>query len=207
MLLRFGSLLALAHAACTPAHVEAFAPRDASFDLHPADGCGDDGRRPAIALEVRAGGAVVRRFTVCCGERDALVEKLAGMRAAACDGVTVPTATVAGLQIGTTVSELSGKSAITLDQGEGYVAFQCDGWLPRLIDGLRAARCEPPSEALPATLDARPAAPAPEAPAGSAAPTASPAAPTRPAPPAPSAPAVEPAAAGPGTPVEARPTP
>jgi hypothetical protein len=176
-------LLPLALGACTPAYVEAFAPKDGSFEVRPTDGCGDDGRRPSLAVEVKAGGAVARRLTVCCGQRDALLERLVGMRDAACEGTTLPTTTVGNLQVGTTVSEISGKPAITLDQGEGYVAFQCEGWLPRLIDELGRASCAPASGAL---SEAVPPAAAPPQAASSGAPTS----------PVPAAPATEPAPGG-----------
>lgn len=153
------SSLVLPLSACMPAYVDAVAPKDASFEIRAAEGCGGDEGRPALAIEVRAGGAVQRRITVCCGSRSALLEKLEAMRAPACDGVRFDPVTVAGLTVGTTESELTGRLAITLDQGEGYVAFQCDGWLPRLVDELGRADCGRTSATASEPATSAPAAP------------------------------------------------
>ena len=52
-----------------------------------------------------------------------------------------PPAKVGDLKIATTESKLTKKRGITIDQGDGYVTFQCGGWLERLIEELRTAEC------------------------------------------------------------------
>lgn len=133
--------LLLALVGCTPASAETVAPRDAAFRVACADGCGKDARAPSVAIEVTFGGGAARAFSVCCDQRDELVKRLALVRDLRCNGLAVPPAKVGELTVGSTVSELSGKPAATLEQGEGYVAFQCGGWLPQLIELLERETC------------------------------------------------------------------
>jgi hypothetical protein len=153
---------ALLAAACAPIEPGTIAPRDASFDVLASDGCGPEARDPSLAIEVRYAGSRTRRFSVCCSERDALVERLATLRRLACDGLSVEPATIGGLVLSSTVSEFTAKRAVTLEQGEGYVAFQCDAWLPQLMAKLEAGTVCAPAPSPP--VEAAPAAEAPPSP-------------------------------------------
>jgi hypothetical protein len=93
-----------------------------------------------------------RTFAICCADRDLVLAQLVTVRDMWCGGfspspegvsrgLAVPPKLIGELTIGTTTSAISGKRALTLEQGEGYVAFQCDAWLPTLIDRLEASRC------------------------------------------------------------------
>lgn len=126
---------------CGSGPIETLAPKDAAFEVSCSDGCGHDGRAPTVAIDVRFGTRYVRNFSVCCSERAALIQQLRRVRDEACVGKDVPAVVIGSLTVGATRSELSGRTAATLDQGHGYVAFQCDGWLPRLLTDLETATC------------------------------------------------------------------
>lgn len=136
-LLTVASLLS----ACIPSGADTVAPKDASFRVVAGSGCGSDGRAASLAIEVAFGATQGRRFVVCCTERDALLAKLTTVRDLACSGLEVPNTRIEGLNVGVTTSALTGKIAATLDAGDGFVAFQCDGWLPKLIADLEGASC------------------------------------------------------------------
>ncbi|MBM4377079.1 MAG: hypothetical protein FJ095_18515 [Deltaproteobacteria bacterium] len=139
---------ALLLAGCAPIEPGTIVPRDASFDVLVSDGCGPEARAPSLAIEVRYAGSRTRRFSVCCSDRDVLLERLGTLRRLACEGLAVEPATIGGLVLSSTVSEYSAKRAVTLEQGEGYVAFQCDAWLPQLMAKLEAETvCAPRSSA------------------------------------------------------------
>ena len=125
---------------CVEAYPDAYAPKEASFALRCADGCGKNGQEATLHIDVSFGEGE-RSFVVCC---EAAAEVQAQLRTAQdhwCDGLDVPDAHVADLKIGTTISDTSGKRAVTLDQGEGYVAFQCGEWLDQLNAELDKSRC------------------------------------------------------------------
>jgi hypothetical protein len=137
---RFLALAALL-SACMPIAPDTVAPKDASFRVLAASGCGKDGRAPSLVIDVTFGGTQAREFRLCCSERDALLAKLTTIRDLACSGLEVPSSRVGGLDVGVTTSEVTGKVAATLDAGDGFVAFQCEGWLPKLIVDLEKASC------------------------------------------------------------------
>ena len=121
-----------------------FAPRDASFGLSCVPSCGTEGDAGGIILEVTfTGGA--RQLALCCPDREALRARLKTIEDLWCDGLAVPPVTIGGLTVGTTVSETSGKRGATLDDGKGYVAFNCDAWLPELVAALGSTECCGPS--------------------------------------------------------------
>lgn len=139
-LLRFLALAA-ALSGCGPAHVGTVAPKDAAFTVGCATGCGKDGRAPSLTINVNFGGTYARQFSICNEQRPALIARLMVVQDLGCSGLEVPSATIGGLAIGTTTSELNGKVAATLDAGEGFVAFQCEGWLPELLEKLERTTC------------------------------------------------------------------
>lgn len=135
----------VAAAACAPLYPDAIAPSDAKFALSCVDSCGVAGADRAIAIDFSfAKGQYGRQIAFCCADRAAIVAQLQTAADFWCDGLEVPPRTVGGITIGTLVSPTTGRRAVTLDAGEGYVSFQCDAWLPQLIDQLKASTCCPP---------------------------------------------------------------
>lgn len=158
-------LLAVTMTACAPIEPGAIAPSDASFDVLASDGCGPEARDPALVVEVRYAGSRTRRFAVCCSEKDTLLASLAKIRSLACEGLAVEPMAVGAVTLSSTVSEFTGKRAVTLEQGEGYVAFQCDAWLPKLVAKLEApSTCSPHPDATTLEIEAPAAAPPPVVP-------------------------------------------
>lgn len=127
--------------ACEPAYVPTWAPKEATFGLSCVDGCGPQGRDKAIVIDTHFGKKASRSFTLCCAERAAVAARLQTAQDMWCDGLPVPEKTVGDLTIGTTVSPLTGTRAATLNQGEGYVSFQCGGWLEQLNAELEKDAC------------------------------------------------------------------
>ncbi len=134
------AVLALGAAACGPQYIDTLAPKDAHFELACGESCGK-GHEPSVIVDVVFGGHYSRKFELCCGQRNAVVARLVTVRDMWCAGLAVPPKSFGDVTVGTTVSEINEKRAATLDQGEGYVAFQCDDWLPKLIDRLNASNC------------------------------------------------------------------
>ena len=102
--------------------------------------CGAEGGDDGIILEVSFSGGA-RQYALCCSEREALRARLRTIEDMWCDGLAVPEQKVGELTIGTTVSEATGKRGATIDDGEGYVAFNCDAWLPQLTAALGQSTC------------------------------------------------------------------
>ncbi len=151
-------VVGLGTASCQPTGIETLAPKDARFEVTCGTSCGKKGRDAALIIDVHFGQKYERRYAACCADREAVVARLVMVRDLWCAGLAMPPKTFGEMTIGVTQSELSGKRAATLEQGDGYVAFQCDDWLPRLIDQLNHARC----------CEAAPPSPAPPSPAPSA---------------------------------------
>ena len=130
----------LAGAACEPAYIDAIAPKDAKFQLVCKRRCGLAGREPGLAIEV---GFLKhrRQLSMCCKHRNEVLARLQTVRDFWCDGLDAAPKTIGPLTIGTTVSEATGKRGATIDQGDGYVAFNCDDWLPKLIEQLKTTTC------------------------------------------------------------------
>ncbi len=127
--------------ACAPQYINTLAPKDAKFDVSCGEGCGKHERDASTVIDVRFGEKYLRRFNVCCNDKAAVMAQLITVRDMWCSGLAVPPKAFGGLTIGTTTSEINGKRAATLDQGEMYVTFQCDDWLPKLIERLDHASC------------------------------------------------------------------
>jgi hypothetical protein len=126
---------------CEPAYVATAVPKDAKFDVTCAGGCGVSGRDAGLIVDVTVLGSYSRQVSVCCSQRSALRARLQTARDHWCDGLDAPDAKVGDITIGTTVSQATGKRGITLDQGSGYVAFNCDDWLDELITKLEKTDC------------------------------------------------------------------
>ena len=134
--------LGAAVAACAPLYPDAIAPADAKFSLSCVEGCGAEGADRAVAIDVSfAKGTYGRQLAFCCGDRDAILAQLKTASDFWCDGLDVPAKEVGGLVIATSVSPTTGDRGVTIDGGEGYVAFNCDAWLPQLIEQLRTTPC------------------------------------------------------------------
>jgi len=133
-------LAALTAVACEPAYVPTIAPEDAVFELSCAPTCGASGRANGVVIDVSFVGHG-RQYAVCCDDLAPLRARLQTIADFWCDGLDVPTKTVGELTVGVTESQASKKRGATLDQGEGYVAFNCGDWLPKLIDGLGQSSC------------------------------------------------------------------
>jgi hypothetical protein len=127
--------------ACIPAYIDTIAPKDAKFEVECSTGCGRAGREKAVLVNVSFLGSHERQLTLCCPERAAVLAQLKTVRDFWCDGLDVPEKTIGDLRVGTTLSEGTGKRGARIDQGEGYVSFQCDGWLPQLIEKLENVTC------------------------------------------------------------------
>ena len=125
---------------CSPAYVEVAAPPDAAFEV----ACGSPGRAQGTGAELRVDvtfANVARHYSLGCENAAALTARLQTIKDLWCEGLAVPDQRIGALSVGTTLSEISGKRGATIDDGEGYVAFQCDDWLPKLIERLKQTRC------------------------------------------------------------------
>jgi hypothetical protein len=136
----FAAAAFAAMGACVPAYVPTIAPTDADFTVSCSAGCGQMGRHAGVLVDVSFVGHG-RQFSVCCTELAATRARLQTIQDYWCDGLDVPEQRIGDIMIGTTMSEASSKRGATLDQGEGYVAFNCDDWLPKLIAELGEASC------------------------------------------------------------------
>jgi hypothetical protein len=95
-----------------------------------------------VAIDVSfAKGTYARQLAFCCGDRAAILAQLKTASDWWCDGLDVPPKEVGGLVIATSVSPTTGQRGVTIDGGEGYVAFNCDAWLPQLIGQLQTTPC------------------------------------------------------------------
>jgi hypothetical protein len=139
---RYGTIALFVTAACSPAYVDTLAPKDAKFEIVCGpQGCGKGGREKAADIRVTFGKKYARHYSVCCPTKNDVVARLVTIRDMWCAGLAVPPKTIGELTIAVTTSELSGKRAATIDQGEGYTSFQCDDWLPKLIEALERSNC------------------------------------------------------------------
>ena len=130
-------LLALA---CTPPYAATYAPSEATFEVACEPGCGAEGRDDAlfIRMSFEAG---ERQYATCCEHRPQLLARLQTIKDFWCDGLDVPPKAIGGLIVGTATSEVTKERGATIDDGEGYLTFNCDGWLEQLIDELSASSC------------------------------------------------------------------
>lgn len=139
--MRWPLVLVFASLACEPAYTATVAPDDAVLEL----GChGRESTRAPAVLEIGitfAAGQARRAYFLGCQHEGAFVEQLRLVRDSWCADVEVPERRIGGLTLGTTVSELSRKHGATLDDGEGYVAFNCGEWLDQLIADTSASTC------------------------------------------------------------------
>jgi hypothetical protein len=126
--------------ACEPSYLDTIAPEDANFGLSCAGSCGLEGREDGVVIDVTFVGHG-RQFAVCCPDVPALRARLKTIQDFWCDGLDVPDEKVGDLIVGTAQSKVTKKRGATLDHGEGYVTFECDDWLPRLLDELRSNEC------------------------------------------------------------------
>lgn len=133
------SLLTVA-VGCELAYIPTIAPKDAAFTLSCAPTCGRQGREGGVLVDVSFVGHG-RQFAICCDDVPALRARLATIERFWCDGLDVPTKQIGDLSVGVTVSEGTGKRGASIDQGDGYVAFNCDDWLPKLIAQLGTNGC------------------------------------------------------------------
>ncbi len=153
-------LLVATTAGCEPAYVPTIAPVNASFEVSCAATCGLEGREQGVVIDVSFVGHS-RQFALCCDELSALRARLVTIQDHWCEGLEVPLKKIGDLQVGTTESEATGKRGATLDQGAGYVAFNCGDWLGKLQDDLAGIDCcrrasAEPSHAQPAALPQQP---------------------------------------------------
>jgi hypothetical protein len=158
----FASLCCVAGCAsgCTPAYVDTYEPKESSFDVSCSADCGAQagalGPEIVVSFDKNA-----RRFALCCDHAPEVVAQFQTVRDFWCDGLDVPDRTFGDLRVGTTVSEITQKRGMTLDQGDGYVSFQCGDWLEQLIEKTTAANCCPAKAAAPPKAATGPEAAAP----------------------------------------------
>lgn len=127
--------------ACEPAYVGTTAPEDAKFSLVCAGGCGLAGREAGLIVDVTFLGSYSRQIAVCCPQRADLRAQLQTVKDLFCDGLEVPDKKIGDITVGTTISQATGKRGATLDQGSGYVAFNCGDWLDKLLVELEKTSC------------------------------------------------------------------
>jgi hypothetical protein len=134
---------------CEPLYVPTIRPDDVSFEVDCTTSCGVEGRERGVTISVLSQ-LVGRQYFVCCphvAEFSAHLQTIADFW---CDELDVPEKQFGDLMVGTTTSELTGERGATLDQGEGYVAFNCGEWLDGLLAKVRTAPCcQPPPGAAP----------------------------------------------------------
>jgi hypothetical protein len=83
-----------------------------------------------------------RQYPLCCNQRDELRSWLQTYSDHQCkDSVPMPKRKVGDLTLGVTVSEETGKRGVTIDDGDGYVAFNCGEWLDELLVKLAKTDC------------------------------------------------------------------
>jgi hypothetical protein len=140
LLLAWAGLLCAGLAGCEPPYLPTIAPKDAQFTVACAPGCGASGRDPGVVIDVSFVGHG-RQYNVCCSDMPALRARLTTIIDYWCDGLDVPDIRIGELTVGVTESVASNKRGATLDQGEGYVAFNCDDWLPSLVARLGEQTC------------------------------------------------------------------
>ncbi len=137
-LVAFGTLgLSLS---CTPAYLDTVAPSDAAFEVSCVASCGVAGLDSGLLIEASFSGGT-RQYALCCEHRAALMAQLQTIEDLWCDGLEVPDKTIGGLVVGAVVSEVTGARGATIDDGEGYVAFNCGAWLGELISELKRTPC------------------------------------------------------------------
>jgi len=126
--------------ACVPPYASTYAPSEATFDIDCEPGCGAEGRDHAlfIRMSFEAG---KRQYATCCEHRAELLARLQTVKDFWCDGLDVPPKTIGGLIVGTTISDVTKERGATIDDGEGYLTFNCDGWLEQLTEKLSASPC------------------------------------------------------------------
>jgi hypothetical protein len=126
-------------AGCVSPYLDTAAPSDATFALA-CELPGSAATPGRLRIDV-AFANVARHYSFGCEHRAELRARLQTVADLWCDGMPVAPAKVGTLVVATTTSELSDKRGATIDDGEGYVAFQCDGWLPELIAALGKRAC------------------------------------------------------------------
>jgi hypothetical protein len=139
-----GPLALLSGACVTAQHADTARPEDAKFALSCMGGCGPRAHDLGVLIDITftAGGAPYsRQYGICCQHVPALRARLATIRDMWCDGLDVPVKPIGGLYVGTTTSDQTGKRGATIDDGEGFVAFNCGEWLDQLIDETGKTEC------------------------------------------------------------------
>jgi hypothetical protein len=150
--MRTDNLLAaalLGAALCVPAGcygplISTSAPKDAAFELTCIGGCGEQARDGGVLIDVSfsaKGKGFSRQYAICCEHLPEFRARLQTVKDMWCDGLSVPAQEIGGLTVGTTVSEETGKKGATIDDGEGYVAFNCGEWLDKLINDSSSGKC------------------------------------------------------------------
>ncbi len=136
-----GLLVTMSLGGCEPAYVGTVWPEDVSYLVGCTSSCGLQGRERGLAIAVGTEKVMLRRVSVCCEHLAGFAAQLQTIRDLWCDGLEVSPKTFGELTVGTTVSELSGQRGATLDQGEGYVAFNCGEWLDGLLAKVQTTPC------------------------------------------------------------------
>jgi hypothetical protein len=129
-------------AGCEPAYISTVAPEGASFDLSCSRDCGDEARDPGLVIDVRFA-TVQRSYPLCCEHRAALRARLQTIKDFWCDGLDVPPKRIGGLYVATVTSELTRERGAMIDDGQGFVAFNCNEWLDDLLERLAHTECCP----------------------------------------------------------------
>ncbi len=138
----FITIVAVGLLSCEPSYTPTIAPKDATFNVNCYSMCGPSGQQPGMLIAIDFLGHQ-RQFSVCCEHALSLVAQLHTVKDFWCDNLDVPDRRIGSLTVGTTESELTKKRGATLNQGQGYVVFHCDGWLEELLVKINNTRCCP----------------------------------------------------------------
>jgi len=136
--------LSLPAAGCYGPLINTAAPSDAAFELTCIGGCGEQARGGGMMIDVSfsaQGKDFGRQYALCCEHLSDFRARLQTVKDMWCDGLAVPDKEIGGLIVGTTISEETGKRGATVDDGDGYVAFNCGEWLDKLIAETAVGTC------------------------------------------------------------------
>ncbi len=133
--------LAALFSGCSLPFHDTVIPPDATFEVTCEPRCsGAASPSPGLNIDISFKG-VGRRYSLCCEHQAALSIQLRMIEDLWCDGLDVPDKHLGDLLVGATRSELTGARGAAIDDGEGYVAFNCGAWLPKLIDRVNGTDC------------------------------------------------------------------
>src|SRR5262245_25813821 len=119
----------------TPQYVDTATPEDARFTVSCMGGCGPRAHDLGVLIDITfsaKGRPFSRQYVMCRQYLPELRAQLATIRDLWCAGLDVYPKEIGGLTVATTISDATGKRGAIIDDGEGFVAFNCGEWLDQL---------------------------------------------------------------------------